>query len=734
MAKAVRLVVGAVADRSLGRVFDTYIQASARAAKAVAANMSGATAGTAGIDKSMRALDIMGRQALRQIATIESAQKASHAREDAAAAASIRRRQALEIAAFDAKLAASKKLADEERKSIERNAREAESRMRAANDNGVRARTNILRNAYSNVGGVARSTLSVGRDLARGAGVDLDLSSALGRSGRTERTATDVTNSAFAAKGQSASQGDVDATIKAIQDAGDATKNAYGDAAEGLSAFVAKSADLETGKAAMVELGMLARATGTNYRDLLSAAGDVNKELEEGPDKAQRLVEVMRLIAKQGALGNVEIKDLATYMGRISGTAALFSGNREENIGKMGAIAQLAMKGGRVTAAEATNTSAAIFRDLTKEKSLEGFKAAGIDVFADKGNTKLRGPDQILMDVVSKTNGDIAKISSLMRNQVSRAAAVSLAKIYTGAGGGKAGEAAMRAEFTKYTTSMSSSQVDSAAQLSMGGREATAQAFNNQMEKIAASLGDKLLPAFEKMTPTLLAATEAWAGVVSWAAENPGLAITTAISASIAKAALGEVVTKSLVSALAGKTSGPGGVPGSPGALAGNLGAALAITATAVTLYAAGSVMIDSAIEGMDKGADAVRENEAKRLSLISKVSGKLSRGEELTKEDRNAIASAKAGAQADINAGTDKTGVLGAVFTGKTMEDVGRSDAAEASLEGLRADLAKLEALEKQMADVNAKLAGPLQVTVVGGLPGGAATVDESSRSGPDE
>jgi hypothetical protein len=144
--------------------------------------------------------------------------------------------------------------------------------------------------------------------------------------------------------------------------------------------------------------------------------------------------------------------------------------------------------------------------------------------------------------------------------------------------------------------------------------------------------------------------------------------------------------------------------------------------------------MIDSAIEGMDKGAADVRDNEAKRLNLISKVQGKLSRGEELTKEDRAAIASAKSATQADINAGTDKTGILGAVFTGKTMEDVGRSDAAEANMSALRADLAKIEALEKQMADVNAKLAGPLQVTVVGGLPGGAATVDNSSRSGPDE
>ena len=42
----------------------------------------------------------------------------------------------------------------------------------------------------------------------------------------------------------------------------------------------------------------------------------------------------------------------------------------------------------------------------------------------DKGKTKMRGPDEILMDVVSKSQGDVTKISDLMKNQVSRAAAI----------------------------------------------------------------------------------------------------------------------------------------------------------------------------------------------------------------------------------------------------------------------------------------------------------------------
>jgi hypothetical protein len=730
VAKSVRLTVGASADRSIGRVFDSLVQASARARVQVAANMNAALAGgSGGADRAGRALELLNRQALRQIAQIERAQSAARSRAESDELASMRRKQRLEVAAFDAKLEMSKRASAEERRQIDANAREAERRMRTANDNGVRSRTAVLSQSYSNVAGVARSTLGVARDLGRGAGVDFDLSAALGRSGSTEKLAADVTNSAFAAKGQSASRGDVEATIASIQAAGDAAKVSYADAAAGLTEFVAKSADLDTGKEALGDLAKLARATGSNVRDLVSAAGDVNKELDGGADKGQRLMEVMRLVARQGALGSVEIRSLATYMGRITGTAALFEGGREENIGKLGAIAQLAMKGGRVTAAEATNTSASIFRDLTKPHAIEAFDKAGIGLFADKGKTKMRGPDEILMDVVSKSQGDVTKISDLMKNQVSRAAAISLAKIYSEAGGGAAGESAMRGEFKKYTTSMTGSQVESAAALSMGTREAAAQDFNNRMEKIAASLGDKLLPAFEKMTPTILAATDAWAGVVGWAAENPGMAITTAITASIAKAALGEVVTRAVVSGLAGKTSAMGGTGG--GMIAGNLGSGLAIAATAVTLYAAGTVVIDGALDGMKGGADQQENQQFGRENTISRLSRKMARGEGLSKEDERALALARQGTEQDIAAGTDKTGVLGAIFTSKTMEDVGRSDSAEANMEALRADLAKIEALQKGIADLNAKLGGTLQVQVTN-MPGGGASVDGESRSGP--
>jgi hypothetical protein len=108
-----------------------------------------------------------------------------------------------------------------------------------------------------------------------------------------------------------------------------------------------------------------------------------------------------------------------------------------------------------------------------------------------------------------------------------------------------------------------------------------------------------------------------------------------------------------------------------------------------------------------------------------------MARGEGLSKEDERALALARQGTEQDIAAGTDKTGVLGAIFTSKTMEDVGRSDSAEANMEALRADLAKIEALQKGIADLNAKLGGTLQVQVTN-MPGGGASVDGESRSGP--
>jgi hypothetical protein len=457
----------------------------------------------------------------------------------------------------------------------------------------------VGRGTVQNIGRATRAAADLAKDVARGAGVDFNIGGSIQRAVSLQKTSVDIANSAAAAQGRSATAEEAAAVQKTVMATGDAARLDYGNVAAGLQDFLSKTGDLKTGQAVLEDLANTARATASDFKEMASMAGEISMSLPESEDKAARVAAIARLIAKQGAMGNVEVRDLAQYGGRLSAGAFMYQGTIDENIGRLGALAQIARKGGATSAAEATNSAQSFSRDLTKKAALKRFKGLGLDIFADEGKTKLRDPKEIIKDYLKKSGGNLAELAKYFQNDVSKRVIKGVSATYGEAEAKKKGSGleAVDKMFAEYSKTLTKEDVDKAAALSKNTLEARAQAFQNQLDTIGQKMAGDLLPALEKLTPHILKAAESFAQLLQWTVENPGEAILAVIVASIGKAAIGAGVQAAIEAAIRGAAGGgvTGGLPGVIGAggsvLGAGAGQAFGVTA-AGGLTAAGAGVI----------------------------------------------------------------------------------------------------------------------------------------------
>lgn len=520
------------------------------------------------------------------------------------------------------------------------------------------------RSAVGNMGGMARTVMGGVGEVARGAGIDPSLGGLTARVMAAEGAAMRATLSGFAAKNakarikgektEVATSGDIQSTLQATRAAGDATAISYGDMASGLEAFVSKSGDLQLGKDMLLDIGKIAQATGSNFVELADAAGDISNGLGDMPaaEKIKKMGDALRLVATQGSMGTVEIKDMATLMARLVSPATRTSSDFQVGLSEAGAIAQMSRMGGATTAAEQTMSATAFTRDLTKKANLKRYEEQGFNVFANKEHTQIRGIQDIIVDVFKKTNGDLGKITELFPNEASKRAVMGMHGTYMDAGGGEAGILAIQKKFQEFSASMSQEDVDNAAGLAKRSKAGQAQSMQNKFETSWADALEKVAPAMERMAPHIGKVADGFASLVVFMAENPGKAVVGAIVASIGKAAIGTAVSSALAKWVEGSAAGGAAGAGpakAAGGAAGVFGAASLVAVGAVTITAIGveliadefkrrdakdseeivkrqeaQVLADNAVSMVQRGAispeDAIAQLETQRAELEAKI------------------------------------------------------------------------------------------------------------------
>jgi len=343
-----------------------------------------------------------------------------------------------------------------------------------------------------------------------------------------------------------------------------------GESLGALETFSALSGDLADAREALKFLGPLALATGTDLQEMADAAANafvpLKDQISDPIQRMKTLRDVMQSVAGMGNIGGVEIKDLAVQMAGLAAQAGKFDGPAADVMKNAVIMAQAARKrGGAGTAAEAVTSVERFGDDLIQNNAR--FKKMGVNVWANKGRTKLRSQEDIMLDVLEKTGGDQSKIKKGFGIYAARAVS-GFAPIYTEAEKRKkgSGRAAVQAEFDTFRrAAVTDEKVNELA----GSRMQDADVkFVEAKKSFDKAVGEQLLPEITKLVPELAKlapdvakAAKGFAGLVAWFSENPmkglGAIVAASIGKELAMAGIGAAAEKG-ITALAAKAGGAG--------------------------------------------------------------------------------------------------------------------------------------------------------------------------------
>ncbi len=582
----------------------------------------------------------------------------------------------------------------------------------------------IASSAGRNFAGIVRAGAGVFGSIARGAGVNFDIGSLVGKGVGLQKSLTSISASGFmegdtGANGKRVSVGALD---KQVRNAANGAALGNDEVAEGLQRFVSKSSDLDTGSKSLGFMAKFAKSTNSDMGDVADAMGEVVNKLGDVPDKAAALQNVMMIMAKQGKLGAVEMKDQAKSLAVMVGQANKFAGSSTEAMSEMGVLFQMTKKFGGVKGpAQAATATSNFIADLTSKNGQKNM-GPGIKVMSDKGH--LLPLVDIMVNALKATGGDLLKGGSTFRNK--RSAAVVNAFNDTYAKGESdhkgGGEAAIRAKFQEFGGAMSQSEMGESLKKAMDTDASKAQLFQNNLELAADGIAHKVLPELEKLGPTVMEVVEQFGKLVGWAAGNPMSAVVAALAASVAKAGVEHVVRDGFASLMSKAASAGGGVG------AGVLGAAgLALTIGVAT------IAIESAVLDVKK---KVEEGQSKKdfeaINAVTKVNTDIRNGK-ISQEDVAALEKQKAISDQRIAAAADPTGTVHGLINSAFGTGTGYTGAQQQQLDAkniiqLKADNARIAAA---LDRVHAAIAGGIKATITN-FPPPVPGVDGAARTGP--
>lgn len=381
------------------------------------------------------------------------------------------------------------------------------------------------------IGGIARYGMAAASYLRRAAGtyvhslgVETDAGAYMARNVGDETRAQQISNAGYM-PGQGGANSmlvDRERLLGQTRDVGIGTGTERGELLQGLQKFVGLTGDLALGRNMLKDMAVLARATGSDFTEMAAASAEVSNHLGDVPDKGAATLAIMRQITGEGKLGAIEVRDLARQMAKLASHANQFKGGTAENIATLGLVAQEAkLRGGATNAAQATTAVVRFTEELTKSSVQKHLGKAGIDVFTDKSNTQLKSFDDIVKSMLHWSRGDLKKLDQIMPSSIGKKALGGFAAIYNETSGTDAQKiAAVTDEFQRLRDAqLTQDEVIRAFNASMTTSEAKAKVFNERMAALAEQVQGALLPAFERLAPKVVEATQALAEMFT---EKPG--------------------------------------------------------------------------------------------------------------------------------------------------------------------------------------------------------------------
>jgi len=602
----------------------------------------------------------------------------------------------------------------------------------------------IASDAMQTAGAIGRKALGVAGEIAGGFGVDFSIGRGVSKAVQLEQMAIAITNAGNRGTGGAAGAADRAAQPAQLEAMARSVGQKYAfdptQVLGGLAQYQALTGDLDTAKAGMDGLAALAKGFNVDLDKMVAAAGQVGsaigeigegKEFKSAEEKAAAVNDVLRTMTAQGQEGAIEIANLATQMSALKAAGGRFEGSTAESIKRMGALAQLSMQlGGSKSASQASTAVMGFANTLATPARRAQFKAMGVDIDSATQKGAFADPFEIIRRSLLKTGGATEPMKKLFANVIGERAVLALSTSFNKAGGGEKGIAAVNAQFSRFGGTITDAQIKENLGRAMGSKGAQAQQLQNDVDAAWADMTQQLIPAMRDLAPVAKQVTQGFAGVVSWAANNPGVAITAAIVGSIAKASLGAAVGEGLKKMLGGAGAAGGGG-------AGALGTAGVIATLSIATATIGMAAIDKFFTGKEDAQKGTMEgdlqiDEAKTILKGASKTGQISVEDKKKLEEdiahlRERISLAK-GEQGQVIGGS-----VGAMLrAGENYVTGGPSYARMVQAQGdagklpkLQKDLAGLQEKYSSLTSGGLKIAGTVNVNIVGGMPGGAAGAD---------
>lgn len=384
----------------------------------------------------------------------------------------------------------------------------------------------------------------------------------------------------------------------------------------GLTRYQEKSGDLKGGERLMGFMAELRDAKGGELGDYGEFAGLVRQSMVDSGESDEGKLDagVKRALsgaAAMAAAGQISMADMAGMGGTVAAVSGRQGGDPIRNMLDAMATMNIAIRGGATSPQEAATAAARFTDDLIENQGK--FKKRGVKVFDDRGD--LRGMDQIVLDSLGATGGNLTQLTDLFGVRGMRAIETQ-AKLFRSASGGKTdkasvakGLAAVKAEQERFF----SADVSDADRV--GGaefrRDQGDRKISRLKEEFDQKVGAELMPAITAVIPELTKAipvvvkgVKSFAEFVQWFSDNPlkgiGAIIAAQVALDVAKAGIGKALVAMISSAsVPGTGLGAGGAAAGGGALATLGWAGAAVGATGLALNQLQSA---NQISGHNKG------------------------------------------------------------------------------------------------------------------------------------
>lgn len=459
---------------------------------------------------------------------------------------SARERERIAQAASRAELnfikAGQRAIADAERERTRIAEDESRRRQRIAEQEAA-AISRRARTFGSTMGGAAGRVMGMAGRVAGIAGAiggGYTLANALGSGIEQEKIAGQLVRSSSEKGGLSGANVQAAAGAAAIATGGTTTDNL-----QGIDRFIRETGNLKVGVDMVKDLARYSASSGASMDELGTTSGMVFSHMKGDVGETK---EVLRALIAQSKMGAIDARDIAGYGGRLVGASDLFEGKTSDNIQTFGALTQIAKRrGGKIDAAEATEASARIFGEVSMHA--DDFKELlGHDVRGASG--KMMPVEDILLETLVKTKGDITAIPRLFGRQAG-GVETGLATAFLEGSGGKTdaaslerGRAFAASEIQSFRKPMSEGEVD--ADVAARSKEVSAQ-MNNAMTEFNRAVNEKLMPVmpqlvdnFTKLIPYIerflnFLVSEPWKGL--------GAVVGTALALELSKSVVTGAVT-----------------------------------------------------------------------------------------------------------------------------------------------------------------------------------------------